>query len=246
MKNPASERRAQSKVNTASDLSRRAAHVIGAYFQAHPDNEIRKLYEEKAIDTARAYKLLLEQARDPLTGVQRRDILPHVLDYEMQVHRTAGAPFTVGFFDIDDFKRINTEFDHDIGDRVLKHGASVIAQSVRESDDLIAFNQPGQQLDENIARHGGEEFLVIYPNTTRDNAFVPAERLRTSFAADMTGVVPDGRQLTLSGGLVEYDPQRHSSWEALLKEGSQTVLAAKAAGKNRIVVSDALPISDAD
>lgn len=239
MHNPEIERRSGQESGEA--LSIRAQHVLADYFLEHPDNELGKMLQEGVISPERAYKSLLQQARDPLTKMQRRDILPYVLKYEMWLAREKGQAFSIGFFDVDDFGRINKDFDHSTGDEVLKRSAQVILNSTRKTDDIVApDSEPSssEPAEEEVARHGGEEFLVIYPGTTRENSMIPAEKLRESFSEQLRDAVPDHRPLTISGGVVEYDPERHATWEDILKEGSELVLAAKKAGKNRIVFTD--------
>ncbi len=218
--NPEIERRSQ--IEGPEEFSLRAEYVITHYLKDHPESELRKMVEEGVITMERAYRTLMQQARDPKTGVQRPDLLPYVMEYEMYLRREKGQPFTIGVYDIDDFKRINTELDHTGGDAVLRRSAQIMAKSAREDD---------------VTRWGGEEFVIGYSNASRAQALVPAERLRSSFEAELQHFRPNQQLITISGGLVEYDPERHPNWESILKEGSQAVLAAKAAGKNRILIA---------
>lgn len=215
--NPEIERR--SHAEEPEDFTVRAEHILADYFSDHPESELRKMVEEKTISPERAYRTLIQLARDPKTNVQRPDILPYAMKYEMMLRREKGQSFTVGVYDIDDFKKINTELSHAGADKVLQSGAQLMARGVRGDD---------------VTRWGGEEFVILYPNTPKQDALVPAERLRSSFEEELAGFRPDGQPVTLTGGLVEYDPDRHANWEDVLKDASRTVLAAKSAGKNRI------------
>lgn len=212
------ERRVQ--VESQAEFDLRAEYVILHYMADHPEWELTKMVKEGLISHERAYRTLLQQARDPKTDVQRPDVLPYVMDYEMMIRREDQQPLTIGVYDIDHFKLVNTELDHTGGDAVLRRGAEIMARSIRQDD---------------VTRWGGEEFVIVYPNTRKDDAIIPAERLRNSFELELADVRPNGQPITISGGLVEYDPARHTKYEDLLKEGSQTVLAAKEAGRNRIL-----------
>lgn len=223
------ERRVNDVEKETEQLSLRAEYVIRHYLADHPDSELRLMVKEGVIDYDRAYRTLTQLARDPKTGVQRPDIMPYVLQYEMMLQREVGQPFTVGFYDLDDFKKINTELDHTGADKVLAKAADLISHSVRQKDVL-------QLGGEDVTRWGGEEFVVIYSNMSQDQARVPAERLREKFGTNLLGLRPNNAAVTLSGGIVEYDPARHKDWNDLLKDGSRMVQAAKTAGKNRITI----------
>lgn len=218
---PTNERRIYQDRREAFTL--RAAWVIRQYLRDHPESELRMMVSEGVINSERAYRTLIQQARDPKTEVQRPDVLPYVLDYEMRTSREQGRPLTVGMYDLDDFKQINSELDHTGGDRILRQAGQIMLGLVRGDD---------------VTRWGGEEFVMVYPNTSVQQALIPAERLRQKFEQELVGLRPQNQFVTISGGLVAYDPNRHTDWQGLLQAGSQAVLLAKAQGKNRILVAD--------
>lgn len=93
--NPEIERRAHPE--NEAELSLRAEHVIRHFLADNPKSELRKMVEEKLITFERAYNTLIQLARDPKTGVQRPDILPYVLQYEMMLGREKGQALRSDF-----------------------------------------------------------------------------------------------------------------------------------------------------
>jgi diguanylate cyclase (GGDEF)-like protein len=125
------------------------------------------------------------------------------------------------FADIDRFKLVNDEFGHEAGDRVLAEVAASLRGALRESDVLV--------------RWGGEEFLAILPQASRAEAAALIDRLR----ARGFGLLPDRRAVTLSIGLAEYPSDGSGRAIDLVALADQRMYAAKQAGRNRFVASDA-------
>lgn len=164
---------------------------------------------------------------DPLTGLNNRRFLDHQLNVLMARHIKAGqagdaAGLSLLMLDIDFFKKINDTYGHDAGDDVLKEFARRVAQSVRAIDMACRF--------------GGEEFIVLMPETDGHDALNIAERVR-SFVADTPFVLADGRStnVTVSVG-VSTAMGLGDSPEALVKRADEAVYEAKQAGRNRVVV----------
>ncbi len=160
------------------------------------------------------------QARvDPLTGLPNRRTL------ENRAHDLVvrDEQFVVVYADLDHFKKINDTHGHETGDRALRLFARVFRDSVRPSD------LP--------ARHGGEEFVALLPDCTLDDAKLVAERVRVTLAAALErAAVPN---FTVSIGLAATDPGE--SFSEVLDRADAAMLAAKAAGRNRIVLADDHP-----
>jgi diguanylate cyclase (GGDEF)-like protein/hemerythrin-like metal-binding protein len=136
---------------------------------------------------------------------------------EGEVHRSTryGHPMTLILLDIDHFKRINDSFGHPVGDQVIREVASCILSAIRLSDSLT--------------RWGGEEFLVLMPNTGISHAIALAERIRESIAAhEFVGI----GQITASLGLAEYIPSEPR--DAWLDRADRAMYRAKNQGRNRI------------
>ena len=138
--------------------------------------------------------------------------------------RRAEAPFSVVMLDVDFFKRVNDTWGHDVGDAVLKSIALAVQGVLRRGDMC--------------ARMGGEEFLVICPNTGSDEgAMRVAERIRKAVEANRTIVGQFDGKVTVSLGVALADDEV-GSIDALLKIADEAVYAAKAAGRNRAVLGN--------
>jgi diguanylate cyclase (GGDEF)-like protein len=124
----------------------------------------------------------------------------------------------VVFVDIDHFKQINDRHGHDAGDEVLRRFATVIRNVVRSSDKLV--------------RWGGEEFLLLCPDTTRDHATTMAEKLRGALPAQAW---PHGLRVTSSFGVTSLKPEEDIG--AAIKRADGALYVAKANGRNRVEVA---------
>ena len=162
---------------------------------------------------------------DPLTGLNNRRFLDHQLNVIMARHIKGGTGLSLLLLDIDFFKRINDGFGHDAGDEVLKEFARRLGLNVRAIDMAC--------------RYGGEEFVVLMPETDGPDALHIAERVRSQ-VADVPFVINDGRsmQVTVSVGVATSQGLGDSP-EALLKRADEAVYEAKQSGRNRVVVKAA-------
>lgn len=172
---------------------------------------------------------LVEQAsHDALTGAFGRRVGEELLRIQYGHARRGALPLSVVFFDLDDFKAVNDRHGHEEGDRTLRDTARAIRGMLRQTDVMI--------------RWGGEEFLVVMPNTTRDGACAAVERL----CARGLGRRPDGSGQTASVGIAELSLDRPESWETLVDLADHRMYLAKQAGKNRIVAGEGSGPSSAD
>lgn len=158
-------------------------------------------------------KLNLENITDPLTGLINRRGMQVTLDDWEQVEQ----PFSVIIGDIDYFKRVNDEFGHDIGDEVLQFLARHMHESSRPNDL--------------ICRVGGEEFVMLLPNTDIKIASKAAERLRARLDAEMCSSI--GRPITMSFGVASW-PCGSASIAEVIKSADRALYSAKEAGRNRV------------
>jgi len=163
------------------------------------------------------HRRLLDQAIvDPLTGVFNRRHMERSLSDAIERKRRNSAPASLLLIDIDRFKSVNDQFGHAKGDSVLKGIVSLIGKRARKLDLLF--------------RIGGEEFILLLPDTQEGAAAVVAEQLRASIAESR---LLDGRQLTVSIGVSELQPgESVDSW---MKHADDALYAAKKAGRNRVV-----------
>ena len=163
------------------------------------------------------HRRLLDQAIvDPLTGVFNRRHMERSLSDAIERLRRNSTPTSLLLMDVDGFKSINDQFGHAKGDSVLKEIVSLIAKRSRKLDLLF--------------RIGGEEFMLLLPDTKEAAAAVVAEQLRASIAESR---LLDDRQLTVSIGVSELQPgESPDSW---MKHADDALYAAKKAGRNRVV-----------
>ena len=159
---------------------------------------------------------LVEQAiRDPLTGAFNRRHMQARLAEAVEHNRRGAAPASLLLIDVDHFKLINDERGHDACDTVLNGIVSVARHRARKVDLLV--------------RLGGEEFVVLLPDTTEGDAVEVAEDLRRSIAE--SGLL-DGRAVTASIGVGGIHPA--DSVESWIQGADAAMYAAKAAGRNRV------------
>lgn len=183
-----------------------------------------------ALDLQQMYALEQETITDPLMGIYNRRYLDRRLMEELQRARRYELPFSIFLLDIDYFKIINDTYGHQMGDVVLKKLGAVIVDSVRELDVVI--------------RYGGEEILVIMPNTIVANAVELAQRLRQKIAETvMMEEDPEkGRptiQVTVSIGVAGY--RFHNGWDAarrMVERADKALYQAKEQGRNRVISSE--------
>jgi diguanylate cyclase (GGDEF)-like protein len=171
---------------------------------------------------------LVEQdaATDPLTGLPNRRALDLVLARQLEVSGDPGMPLSVLLLDIDHFKRINDTHGHGIGDDVLRAFTRRVRGLLRENDLC--------------ARLGGEEFVVVLPDSTLQTALEMAERLRNGVAETpllTAPLVP----VTVSIGAAQYS--RGQSATELLEAADQAVYAAKRRGRNQVQPQAGSPAS---
>lgn len=172
-------------------------------------------------------QLSLEMAiTDQLTGLHNRRYMSRHLDTLIAGAQKSGKPIAFVIFDIDHFKLVNDKHGHDIGDEVLKEFASRIAANVRGIDLAC--------------RYGGEEFVVVMPDTDIDFARTVAERLRQSVETTpfLISCAPNALHITISTGIAGSSGDADSA-AALLRRADQALYRAKSDGRNRVVTAAA-------
>lgn len=169
----------------------------------------------------RNYNQQLEQlaTHDQLTGLLNRRTFNILLKQSLASAKRYRTPLSLLFIDVDDFKSINDQYGHSVGDEVLQKMATAMAFEMRQDDA--------------IARWGGEEFIVMFPNTNHDQAKVVAKRIKA--AAESIKVEGIRRQVvcTVSIGLTAYDGSSETIPD-LLKQADEALYEAKVNGKDKI------------
>ena len=173
-----------------------------------------------ALDNAKLHRIVERQAlADGLTGLANRRRCEETLDAEIARAYRFGGPLAIVLGDLDDFKSVNDEHGHPVGDTVLREFSRLLDNSVRDVD--VA------------GRWGGEEFLLVLPGTDRSGAVRLAERVR-QYLEDRTLLTPEGVpvRVTASFGVAEHEP----GWdvETLVAAADAALYEAKRSGKNRV------------
>jgi diguanylate cyclase (GGDEF)-like protein len=188
-------------------------------------SSMRKMLYDRSFELKEANRRIEELAElDDLTGsLNRRSIMRTLNDEVLRAHRS-GLPCSVALIDLDWFKRINDTYGHPTGDEVLKTFAITVFANVRTVD--------------RFGRFGGEEFLLVLPDTVHDTAVRMLERLRAIIAGLDWSAFSSGMQVTLSAGIATLHPNEMA--DAILARADRALYAAKAQGRNRIVSSSAM------
>lgn len=161
-------------------------------------------------------ELLNLSAKDPLTGIYNRTKFDDEINKWISFSERYGNTFSLIIFDIDDFKGINDNYGHLVGDSVIKRICETISKSIRDTDIF--------------ARWGGDEFVLLLPNTDIQQAKEMAERMRknicnNSYELDI--------KITCSFGVASY--MKNDTKQSLLRKADNLLLHAKESGKDRVV-----------
>ena len=182
----------------------------------------RKRYQERL--RSMVFEAMELAITDPLTGLYNRRYLNAHLHSTVARSLATGKPVCVLIFDIDHFKDVNDTYGHEAGDDVLQEFSDRIRRGVRNIDL--------------VSRYGGEEFLLVMPETDREFAANVAERLRSDVEKipfkTRSGTFP----VTVSIGIAEWQGPSDNA-EALIRRADQALYAAKRSGRNRVVASAA-------
>ncbi len=155
---------------------------------------------------------------DHLTGVFRREAVLEAVGREMTRTLRYGQPLALLMIDLDNFKVINDDFGHQTGDKVIVDFSRKAQQALRTHDVM--------------GRYGGEEFIVLLPNTSWDGAYIVADRIRTLSGQRHLESLPP---YTVSIGIATLQG-RQEDIDALVRKADEALFAAKRGGKNRIEV----------
>ena len=168
-------------------------------------------------------KLFLWAIHDSLTGLYNNHYFLKELSDEIEKSKRYGRVFSLVFFDIDNFKSINDNYGHSSGDQALKSLADCVRKTIRKDVDIAS-------------RYGGDEFVIVFPNTPSENAFKVCDRLLDLIRNNKIESV-DGRNFsyTLSMGISEFPKDGEESY-FLVNHADDALYYAKRNGKNMISV----------
>jgi diguanylate cyclase (GGDEF)-like protein len=198
--------------------------VNGVELQIRISSMIRIKRLAEALETAN--RQLAELATvDPLTGVANRRLLEQRLTYEFARYKRYGRTLALAMIDIDHFKKVNDTYGHPVGDKVLTLVGQTL-RSITRATDLVG-------------RYGGEEFMVIAPETPSEHSKVLAERIR-SIVSRRSGE-PEAKALglppiTVSVGVASSD-LNPATQEDFVKRSDEALYRAKREGRDRVVIA---------
>jgi diguanylate cyclase len=180
---------------------------------------LRKKLYRSSLKLKDAYRRIEELAElDELTGSYNRRCIMRMLDEEIARSRRIEAPCSVALIDLDWFKRINDTYGHPTGDEVLRTFAITTFANIRTID--------------RFGRYGGEEFLLVLPDTATDGAAQILERLREIIADLDWSAFSPGMRVTISAGVATLRPRETP--DTFLARADSALYSAKAKGRNRI------------
>lgn len=159
--------------------------------------------------------------KDCLTDAYSRYYFNLRITEELERYRRNGTIFSIAFVDMDHFKYINDQYGHQTGDHVLKELVSHITKNIRGCDSIY--------------RYEGEEFIILLPDTTEDNAYTAIERLRQGFGNETISIGGVNLNVTFSAGIKQVC-DLDAGIEQLISDADKAMYYAKRCGRNKVVV----------
>lgn len=161
---------------------------------------------------------------DSLTGAFNRGYITELALREVERARRHQRPLAVAMIDIDHFKSVNDAHGHDVGDKVIQETTGICSANLRSTDYF--------------GRFGGEEFIVVMPETGEADALEVAERLRSCVEQAAVAGEPGAVKFTVSIGVAILSPGSREDWQGLLKRADVALYRGKEHGRNRVVLSE--------
>lgn len=181
---------------------------------------VLKFSLQTAVEEAFQNRLYESAVHDHLTTAYNRRYFDEQLGREVSHTRRHETPLSLLVIDVDHFKKVNDTHGHTVGDKVLTALGTRILESIRHEDVFC--------------RIGGEELAVIMRDADSKSAMLLAERLRCVIGAEPMGTGQKMVPVTVSVGVATFDPDRHSSADALLAAADRALYDAKRGGRNRV------------
>lgn len=167
-------------------------------------------------------ELKLQATTDPLTGLLNRRQYENLFSREQERVKRHGSKLSLCVADLDHFKRVNDEHGHDAGDQVLKHISDLFVDTLRHTDI--------------VGRFGGEEFILLLPDTDLDNALTVISRLREKLQASPVNVGDKVLQVTATFAVTEVVAE-DATIEDVIRRADKALYQGKEAGRNQVVAS---------
>lgn len=169
------------------------------------------------------YKVEYLAITDALTGLYNRRRFHDILLKEFERSKRYATPVSLLMIDIDHFKKVNDRYGHLAGDDVLRNVAQIIQKIIRDIDTA--------------ARYGGEEYIVILPNTEKNDALKVAERMRTTIEHNRFAEI-DNSTITISIGIAGMPDNQIDTEDKLIRAADLALYRSKQNGRNRSQISD--------
>jgi two-component system cell cycle response regulator len=196
-------------IETIKDITTRSTFVIDSEIKGSTVENLISEMNEKII-------------KDYLTGIYNRRYINEKLPIDIRNSIVEGYPLSVVMADIDHFKNVNDTYGHLVGDKVLIDFAKLISSSIRQDIDWVG-------------RYGGEEFLIVLKNTTSENAYKVAEKIRKLIAKATFSYDGINIHITSSFGVHGYKSGK-LNLEELISQVDKKLYAAKTSGRNKTIV----------
>jgi len=185
-------------------------------------SSLRKMLYKRSFELKAANKRIEELAElDELTGSFNRRCIMRMLEDEVARARRSNTPCSIALIDLDWFKRINDAYGHPTGDEVLRTFAITLFANIRNID--------------RFGRYGGEEFLLVLPDTSNDGAARILDRLRSIIADLDWSALSPGLKVTISAGIATLAANENP--DAVLARADAALYSAKERGRNRIAIA---------
>jgi diguanylate cyclase (GGDEF)-like protein len=202
-------------------LGARRAHAFGD--AVRPTLEVLASHLAVSLSNARmVQKLEMMATTDGLTGLLNKRALLEAAHVKLTAAQRFRRKLSLLVVDIDFFKRVNDTYGHDVGDDVIRGLGDVLRRQKRATDE--------------VARFGGEEFVVLCEQTDEAGATLLAERIREELAATSFASSQGSLSVTCSVGVATY-PDAGADWDALFKAADEALYSSKRGGRNRVTVS---------
>ena len=208
-----------------------AVVIDNAKNKAISDAEEARIKLEAELSERESIELVLRESEeklqrlaniDGLTGLKNRRHFFELAESEFERVLRYRLPLSIAIFDIDNFKSINDQFGHAVGDRILSEISKLCLEDSRNNDIL--------------ARYGGEEFIILFPQTEGDEAFASSERIRMTIEKSPFPVNDKETQVTLSFGVASLSHEGNPNLDMLIDWADKALYQSKRKGKNMTTV----------